>query len=62
MHKKTETKSVMKSVKIFSFFTSISRILGYVRSMVIAFEFGTGMIADVFFVAFPITLHNLQIC
>ena len=37
-----------------AFFTFISRILGLVREMVIAFSFGAGAAADAFFVAFRI--------
>ncbi len=38
-----------------SVFTSISRVLGFVRMMVIAKIFGAGMLADAFFVAFRIS-------
>lgn len=42
----------IKSSFIFSFFTFISRILGFLRDMLIARYLGTGPIADAFFVAF----------
>tara|TARA_A100001011_G_scaffold344468_1_gene379465 strand:- start:758 stop:2287 length:1530 start_codon:yes stop_codon:yes gene_type:complete len=46
--------NLIKSTGTFSFFTIISRILGYLRDILIAIFLGTGLLADVFFVAFRI--------
>jgi len=46
--------SLVKSTGTFGFFTIISRLLGYVRDILIAIFLGTGMLADAFFVAFRI--------
>ena len=44
--------NVLRSSVIYSFFTSISRIFGFLRDILIANFLGTGVIADIFFVAF----------
>jgi len=46
--------NLIKSTGTFSFFTIISRLLGYVRDILIAIFLGTGPLADAFFVAFRI--------
>ena len=46
--------NLIKSTGTFSFFTIISRLLGYVRDIFIAVFLGAGPLADVFFVAFRI--------
>ena len=46
--------NLLSSASIFSFFTLISRILGYVRDILIAIFLGTSILADAFFVAFRI--------
>ena len=46
--------NLIKSTGTFSFFTIISRLLGYVRDILIAIFLGAGLLADVFFVAFRI--------
>ena len=46
--------NLIKSTGTFSFYTIISRLLGYVRDILIAVFLGTGPLADVFFVAFRI--------
>ena len=46
--------NLIKSTGTFSFFTIISRLLGYVRDILIAVFLGTGALADAFFVAFRI--------
>ncbi len=46
--------NLIKSTGTFSFFTIISRVLGYLRDILIAIFLGTGLLADVFFVAFRI--------
>jgi len=53
--------NLITSTSTFSFFTLISRILGYVRDILIAIFLGTGLLADVFFVAFrlPNTFRRL---
>ena len=53
--------NLLSSTYIFSFFTLISRILGYVRDILIAIFLGASVFADVFFVAFrvPNTFRRL---
>ena len=46
--------NLIKSTSTFSFFTIISRLLGYVRDILIAVFLGAGPLADAFFVAFRI--------
>ena len=46
--------NLIKSTGTFSFFTLISRLLGYIRDILIAIFLGTGLLADAFFVAFRI--------
>ena len=46
--------NLIASTSTFSFFTLISRILGYVRDILIAIFLGTSLFADAFFVAFRI--------
>jgi putative peptidoglycan lipid II flippase len=46
--------NLIKSTGTFSFFTIISRLLGYARDILIAVFLGAGPIADAFFVAFRI--------
>ena len=46
--------NLIKSTGTFSFFTIISRLLGYVRDILIAVFLGAGPLADAFFVAFRI--------
>ncbi|MBI5788620.1 MAG: murein biosynthesis integral membrane protein MurJ [Candidatus Schekmanbacteria bacterium] len=47
-------KKLLKAMGVISLATLASRILGFVRDIVIASMFGTGMAADAFFVAFRI--------
>ena len=53
--------NLIASISTFSFFTLISRILGYVRDILIAIFLGTSLFADAFFVAFrlPNTFRRL---
>jgi len=53
--------NLLSSASIFSLFTLISRILGYVRDILIAFFLGASIFADAFFVAFrlPNTFRRL---
>jgi putative peptidoglycan lipid II flippase len=53
--------NLLKSIGTFGFFTIISRLLGYFRDILIAFFLGTGMLADVYFVAvrIPNTFRRL---
>ena len=53
--------NLLSSASIFSFFTIISRILGYIRDILIAIFLGTSIFADAFFVAFrlPNTFRRL---
>ena len=46
--------NLIKSTGTFGFFTIISRLLGYLRDILIAIFLGAGFLADVFFVAFRI--------
>ena len=46
--------NLVKSTGTFGFFTIISRLLGYLRDILIAIFLGTGLLADVFLVAFRI--------
>ncbi len=46
--------NLVKSTGTFGFYTIISRLLGYLRDVLIAIFLGTGFIADAFFVAFRI--------
>jgi len=46
--------NLIKSTGTFSFFTIISRLLGYIRDIFIAIFLGAGPLADSFFVAFRI--------
>jgi len=53
--------NLLSSTSIFSFFTLISRVLGYFRDILIAFFLGASIFADAFFVAFrlPNTFRRL---
>ena len=53
--------NLIASTSTFSFFTLISRILGYVRDILIAIFLGTSLLSDAFFVAFrlPNTFRRL---
>ena len=53
--------NLIASTSIFSFYTLISRIFGYVRDILIAIFLGTSLFADAFFVAFrlPNTFRRL---
>jgi len=53
--------NLIASTSTFGFFTLISRILGYVRDVLIAIFLGTSLFADAFFVAFrlPNTFRRL---
>jgi len=53
--------NLIASISTFSFFTLISRLLGYVRDILIAIFLGTNLFADAFFVAFrlPNTFRRL---
>jgi len=46
--------TLVRSAGVVAFFTLLSRILGLVRDMVVAYAFGSGAHADAFFVAFRI--------
>ena len=46
--------NLIKSTGTFSFYTILSRILGYIRDLLIAINLGSGPITDAFFVAFRI--------
>ena len=46
--------NLIKSTGTFGFYTILSRLLGYLRDILIAIFLGTGLLADAFFVAFRI--------
>ena len=52
--------NLVKSTGTFGFYTIISRLLGYLRDILIAIFLGTSFLADAFFVAFriPILLED----
>src|SRR5512137_1291786 len=50
----SENRKITKAATTIGTGTLLSRILGFLRDMVIANFFGTGMAADAFFVAFRI--------
>ncbi len=50
----TSPVKIARSVKNVSLSTLLSRVLGYIRDMLIASEFGSGMVADAFYVAYRI--------
>ena len=52
---------LLSSTTVFSFYTLISRVLGYFRDILIAIFLGTSIYADAFFVAFrlPNTFRRL---
>ena len=54
--------NLIKSTGTFSFFTIISRLLGYLRDILIAIFLGTSFLADVFFVAFRIPNTFRRLC
>ncbi len=47
-------RRLMRAMGTISFFTLLSRIMGFIRDMVLAHSFGAGMGADAFFVAFKL--------
>jgi len=51
---KSERENISQAAGIVGFFTFLSRIMGLVRDMVLAWFFGTGMVMDAFAVAFRI--------
>ena len=53
--------NLLSSAYVFSFFTLLSRILGYLRDILIAIFLGASSFADAFFVAFrlPNTFRRL---
>ena len=53
--------NLLSSASVFSFFTLISRVLGYLRDILIAIFLGASIYADAFFVAFrlPNTFRRL---
>ena len=53
--------NLLSSTSVFGFYTLISRVLGYLRDILIAIFLGTTIYADAFFVAFrlPNTFRRL---
>jgi putative peptidoglycan lipid II flippase len=56
-----QVRQIASAASVVSLATFLSRILGFVRDMAIAWLFGAGLLADAFFVAFriPSTLREL---
>ena len=50
----SENKSIVKHAGYVSIGTTISRIFGFLRDMLVAYLFGAGMVADAFYAAFRI--------
>lgn len=50
----SENKNIVKHIGSVSVGTTISRIFGYVRDMLVAYLFGAGLVADAFYAAFRI--------
>lgn len=50
----SQNKEILKNLSVVSFYTFISRILGLLRDVAIAYFFGAGYFTDAFFVAFRI--------
>lgn len=50
----TSHRAIVRSAGLIGFFTGLSRVLGFVRDMVIAAAFGTGIGAEAFVVSFRI--------
>jgi len=55
------TNKIVKSTSVIGLFTLFSRVLGFIRDIVIAKLFGTSLAAEAFFVSFriPNMLRNL---
>ena len=53
--------NLLSSTSVFGFYTLLSRVLGYLRDILIAVFLGTSVYADAFFVAFrlPNTFRRL---
>ena len=53
--------NLLSSTSLFGFYTLVSRVLGYLRDILIAIFLGTSIYADAFFVAFrlPNTFRRL---
>jgi putative peptidoglycan lipid II flippase len=60
-HHSKSVRQIASAAGIVGLATLVSRVLGFVRDMAIAWLFGAGMVADAFFVAFriPSTLREL---
>ena len=54
MPSQLKSHEIVRNLSVVSFFTLISRILGLLRDVCIAYFFGAGMATDAFFVAFRI--------
>ena len=50
--------NLVKSTGTFGFYTIISRLLGYLRDVLIAIFLGTSLLADAFFVALEFQTHS----
>ena len=47
-----EDKKIARAAGTVGFYTLISRVMGFIRDMVMAYFFGSGMISDAFIAAF----------
>ena len=50
----TRTQSLLKAAWIIAFVTVISKIIGFLRDIVIANYYGAGMVSDAYFYAYQI--------
>src|SRR3990172_10781894 len=53
--RETHERSITSAASVVGSATVVSRILGYLRDMVVAYYFGAGFFTDAFFVAFRIS-------
>ena len=50
----TKTQSLLKAAWIIAFVTVISKLIGFLRDIVIANFYGAGMVSDAYFYAYQI--------
>ena len=50
--------NLLSSTSVFGFYTLLSRVLGYLRDILIAVFLGTSIYADAFFVALDCLIHS----
>ena len=57
----TRTQSLLKAAWIIAFVTVISKIIGFLRDIVIANYYGAGMVSDAYFYAYQIKINNAYV-